>query len=181
MKKNTVYKMALCGLFAALTAVCSWITIPSAIPFTLQTFAVFCALAILGGKWGTASVVTYLLSGFAGVPVFSGFSAGLSALFTASGGYLLGFLFMGLVYWAVTSAFGNGMLITIIGLTAGMLVCYAFGTLWYAFVYSKTGSAGISAALGMCVLPFIIPDGLKMALAVTAAARVRRFVKLENA
>lgn len=180
MKKNTVYKMALCGLFAALTAVCSWITIPSAIPFTLQTFAVFCALAILGGKWGTASVLVYLLVGFAGMPVFSGFSGGISALFTASGGYLAGFLFMGLAYWAIISAFGNKLLVTIIGLTAGLLVCYAFGTLWYAFVYSKTGAAGITAALGMCVLPFIIPDGLKMAVAVTVAARVRRFAKLEN-
>lgn len=181
MKKDMIYKMALCGLFAALTAVCSWITIPTTVPFTMQTFAVFCTLAILGGKWGTASVLVYLLVGFAGMPVFSGFAGGISALFTASGGYLAGFLFMGLTYWAITSAFGNRLLVTVIGLTAGLLVCYVFGTAWFVLVYSKSEPVGILTALSWCVFPFIIPDGLKMALAVTIAARVRRFAKLENA
>lgn len=180
MKKGTVYKMALCGLFAAIMAVCSWITIPTAVPFTLQTFAVFCALGALGGQWGTVSVVVYLLVGLAGAPVFAGFSGGYSALFTASGGYLIGFLFTALVYWGITRVFGDKLLVTIIAMAVGLLVCYAFGTAWFVLVYSKTEPVGILTALGWCVFPFIIPDGLKIALAVAVSSRVRRFMKYES-
>lgn len=184
MKKNTLFNMVLCGLFAAVTAVCSWITVPVAVPFTMQTFAIFCTLAILGGKWGTLSVLVYLLAGFAGVPVFAGFWGGLPALFTASGGFLIGFIFMALTYWAITAAFGRKLLVTVIAMTAGLLVCYAFGTAWYVLVYSKAEPVGFLTALGWCVFPFVVPDGAKMALALTVAARVRRFAKfakLENA
>lgn len=179
MKKGTVYKMALCGLFATIMAVCSWITIPTAVPFTLQTFAVFCALGALGGQWGTVSVIVYLLVGLAGAPVFSGFSGGLSALFTASGGYLIGFLFTALAYWGITRIFGDKLLVTIIAMAVGLLACYAFGTAWFVLVYSKS-TVGVLSALGMCVFPFIIPDGLKIALAIVISSRVRRFVKYEQ-
>lgn len=181
MKKGTVYKMALCGLFAAIMAVCSWITIPTAVPFTLQTFAVFCTLGALGGQWGTASVLVYLLVGLAGVPVFAGFSSGLPALMTPSGGYLIGFLFTALAYWGITTVFGNKLLVTIIAMVAGLLVCYAFGTAWFVLVYSKTEPVGILTALSWCVFPFIIPDGLKIALAIVISSRVRRFAKYEQA
>ena len=181
MKKGTVYKMALCGLFAAITAVCSWITIPTAVPFTLQTFAVFCTLGALGGQWGTVSVLVYLLVGLAGVPVFAGFSSGLPALMTPSGGYLIGFLFTALAYWGITTIFGNKLLVTIIAMVTGLLVCYAFGTAWFVFVYSRTEPVGVLTALGWCVFPFIIPDGLKIALAIVISSRVRRFVKYEQA
>lgn len=181
MKKGTVYKMALCGLFAAIMAVCSWVTIPTTVPFTLQTFAVFCTLGALGGQWGTVSVLVYLLIGFAGMPVFSGFSGGISSLFTASGGYLLGFLFTALAYWAITSAFGNKLIVTIIAMAVGLLVCYAFGTAWFVLVYSKTEPVGILTALGWCVFPFVIPDCLKIALAVVISSRVRKLVKYEQA
>lgn len=172
--------MALCGLFAAITAVCSWITIPTAVPFTLQTFAVFCTLGALGGQPGTVSVIVYLLVGLAGVPVFAGFSSGIPAFMTPSGGYLIGFLFTALVYWGITSAFGNKLLVTIIAMAVGLLGCYAFGTAWFVIVYSKT-TVGFLEALGMCVFPFIIPDGLKIALAVVISSRVRRFAKYEQA
>lgn len=180
MKKGTVYQMALCGLFAAITAVCSWITIPTAVPFTLQTFAVFCTLGALGGQLGTISVLVYLLVGLAGVPVFAGFSSGLPALMTPSGGYLIGFLFTALAYWGITKVFGEKLLVTIIAMTAGLLVCYAFGTAWFVLVYSKS-SVGVLAALVDCVFPFIIPDGLKIALAIAISSRVRRFAKYEQA
>ena len=173
--------MALCGLFAAIMAICSWITIPTAVPFTLQTFAILCALGTLGGQCGTVSVLVYLLVGFAGIPVFEGFSGGYSALFTASGGYLIGFLFTALAYWGITTVFGNKLLVTIIAMVAGLLVCYAFGTAWFVLVYSKTEPVGILTALSWCVFPFIIPDGLKIALALTISLRVRRFAKYEQA
>lgn len=181
MKKGTVYKMALCGLFAAITAVCSWITIPTAVPFTLQTFAVFCTLGALGGQWGTVSILVYLLVGLAGLPVFAGFWGGYSAFMTPSGGYLVGFLFTALAYWGITAVFGDKLLVTIIAMAAGLLVCYAFGTAWFVLYYASSEPVGILTALSWCVFPFIIPDGLKIALAVAVSSRVRRFAKYEQA
>ena len=174
MKHTTVFNMVLCGLFAALTAVCSWIAIPTTVPFTLQTFAVFCTLLVLGGQYGTISIVVYLLVGLAGAPVFAEFYSGLPAFMTPSGGYLIGFVFTGLIYWAITAAFGDKLLASMIGLVLGTIACYAFGTVWFMVVYGReNGSVGLLTALSWCVFPFLIPDALKMALAVVVSRRVK--------
>ena len=86
-------ELAYTGILAALIAVCSWISIPTAVPFTLQTFAVFLTLGLLGGRLGTLAVTVYLLLGAVGLPVFAGFHGGLGAFLGATGGYLVGFLF----------------------------------------------------------------------------------------
>ena len=83
---NTKY-MTRAALFAALTAICAWISIPVAdIGFTMQTFGVFLTLGVLGGKWGTVSILIYLLLGAVGMPVFSGFRGGMGMLLGVTGG-----------------------------------------------------------------------------------------------
>ena len=77
--------------FSSIFAVCSWIQFPMTVPFTMQTFAVFCALATLGGKGGTISVLIYIVLGAVGVPVFAGFTGGVGILFGTTGGYIIGF------------------------------------------------------------------------------------------
>ena len=89
--------MAVC---AALIAICAWITVPAAVPFTLQTFAIFFVLSLLGGKRGTIAILVYILLGAVGLPVFSGFNGGLGALLGTTGGYIFGFLFIGLIFRA---------------------------------------------------------------------------------
>ena len=71
--------MAVC---AALIAVCAWITVPAAVPFTLQIFGVFCVLGLLGGKRGTVAILVYILLGAVGLPVFSGFNGGMLSRFS---------------------------------------------------------------------------------------------------
>ena len=56
------------ALGAVLIGVCSWISIPTTVPFTMQTFAVFFVLSFLGGKRGTISVIIYVLLGAIGAP-----------------------------------------------------------------------------------------------------------------
>jgi len=164
--------MALCALFAALLAVCAWTSVPVGdTVFTLQTFGVFLTLGLLGGKWGTLSILVYLLLGAAGLPVFSGFRGGIGALLGVTGGYLAGFLFTGLVYWLVTACRGPKPLAMVLGLVA----CYAFGTLWFRFGYLQGGSTmGIGAVLLKCVAPYLLPDGIKLALALSLTTRLRR-------
>ena len=84
--------MVYIAVFAVLIAICSWISIPTTVPFTLQTFAVFLAVGVLGGKRGSLSVLIYILLGAVGIPVFAGFSGGFGILLGQTGGYIVGFL-----------------------------------------------------------------------------------------
>ncbi len=171
---NTTFsprRMALSSLFAALMALCAWISVPvSDIAFTLQTLGVFLALGLLGGKWGTVSILTYLLLGAVGLPVFSAFRGGPGILLGATGGYLLGFLLAGLGYWAVTALFGPRA--SLFGMLLGQLLCYGFGTGWYFLLYARGSS--LTAVLTLCVVPYLLPDALKIALAHHLTWRLRR-------
>ena len=167
--------MAIC---AALIAICSWISIPAAVPFTLQTFAVFCVLGLLGGRRGTVSILVYILLGAIGLPVFTGFNAGLGALLGTTGGYILGFVFIGLIYWLAEKLFGTKLWVRVTAMLLGLLVCYAFGTAWFMFLYARrTGPIALGTALGWCVFPFLIPDLVKMCLAVMLSGRLRKVVQ----
>ena len=163
---------------AALIAICSWISIPTAVPFTLQTFAVFFVLLLLGGERGTIATLIYVLLGAVGVPVFAGFTGGIGILFGSTGGYIIGFLFIGLIYILFTKFLTKNIAIKIAALVLGLAVCYAFGTVWFMHVYMQnTGEVGLLTVLGWCVFPFIIPDLLKLVLAVIVAKRIEPVIK----
>ena len=171
--------LAYVAVCAALMAVCSWISIPATVPFTLQTFAVFCSLGLLGGRRGTAAILVYLLLGALGVPVFAGFSGGIGILFGTTGGYLLGFILMGLVYWLGERLSMDSRNVRIISMILGLLLCYAFGTAWFMFVYARqTGAIALGTALAWCVVPFLLPDLVKMALALLLSGRLRKALHL---
>ncbi len=162
----------------ALITVCSWITIPMTVPFTLQTFAVFAVLMMLGAKRGTMATLIYVIMGAAGIPVFSGFSGGLGIILGNTGGYIIGFIFIGLIYMASNRLFGKKLIPEIIAMVLGLAVCYAFGTAWFMYIYLRdTGAVGLYTVLTWCVFPFIIPDLVKLAVAVLISRRVRPFIK----
>ena len=169
--------MAYIALFAVLMAVCAWITIPMTVPFTLQIFAVFAALVTLGGRRGTYAVVVYLLLGAVGLPVGSGFQGGLGWLLGTTGGYIVGFLCIALIYWLMTAKLGDSLPVSVAACVLGLAVCYAFGTAWFLVVYARTsGPIGLMTALGWCVFPYIIPDLVTLALAVILGRRVKGFL-----
>lgn len=170
--------LAYIGMFVALMAICSWINIPVAIPFTLQTFAVFAAVAMLGLGRGTIAVLVYIILGAVGVPVFAGFSGGLGALFGQTGGYIVGFIFTALISGGIMKAFGKKIPVMIVAMVLGLIACYAFGTVWFMYVYGQAnGAVGVMTALSWCVFPYIIPDLCKIALAIFLDKRLARFIK----
>ena len=64
-------------------------------------------------------------------------------------------------------------------LIPGLLLCYLFGTLWFVYVYAAEGKEiGFGAALGLCVLPYLIPDAIKLLLAFVLTRRVKKAVDL---
>ena len=178
MHKTKTLDMVYIGLMACLMAICSWISIPTVVPFTLQTMGVFLAVGLLGGKRGSLAVLVYILLGAVGLPVFSGFKGGIGALLGTPGGYIVGFLASARVMWAMEKAFGKAKWVLPVSMVLGLIACYAIGTAWFMVVYARnTGAVGMMTVLGWCVFPFVIPDLLKIGLALFLTKALKRFVK----
>ena len=146
------------GMFTAVLAVLSILQIPmpSGVPITLQTFAVALCGYVLGRKNGTLCVLLYLLLGFAGVPVFTGMTAGIGKLVGYTGGFLYGFLFLaffcglGLHLKNKVASFGLGVV--------GLLICHVLG----AFHYSIIAQITFPAAFLLVSVPYLVKDILSV-------------------
>lgn len=176
LKKLTVRDIALIPLMSVLIALCAWVAVPFTVPFTLQTLGVFMALKLLGGKKGSLSILIYILLGVVGVPVFAGFTGGVSALMQPTGGYIVGFLITGLLYWLLENVPVQKDWMDIFRMVAGLLGCYALGTAWFWFTYATKNAMGMGAVLMACVVPFLIPDGVKIALAYILGKRLQGLI-----
>lgn len=163
----------------ALIIICSWITIPTAVPFTLQLFGIFLTLGLLGGKKGTLAVLLYILLGAVGIPVFSGFQGGVGVIAGPLGGFILGFIILSLtVYFFETVTLFKFKNKPIIAMIIGLLLCYICGIIQFiSFYRSSENPISISFAISSFVLPFIIPDILKLYLAVKLCKRVKPHLK----
>ncbi|WP_100065358.1 biotin transporter BioY [Miniphocaeibacter massiliensis] len=167
------------SIFIAIITICSWISIPITIPFTLQTFAVFVTVDLLGTKRGFLAILLYILLGIIGLPVFSNFKGGVSSIIGPTGGYILGFLFTAIVMGILIEILPKRNISLIFSMVLSLLVCYVFGTMWFMFFYTKSsGSITIFKALSLCVFPFIIPDFVKIGLASIIIIKLKNKINL---
>jgi biotin transport system substrate-specific component len=165
------------GLCAALITICSWLAIPLTVPITLQTLAVCVVAGIFGAKKGTLSLLVYILLGSIGVPVFSGFKGGIGVLFGATGGYIIGFIFTTVIVGVVSDK-TDKLWIIALSMLGGVLICYAFGTAWFAYIYARDNSPqSLATILSWCVFPFILPDIIKIAIAAVLTKKLKKYVK----
>ena len=167
--------MTATALMAALICVAGPLSVAvGPIPLSLASFAVYLAGAILGWKRGSLAVLLYLLIGLAGVPVFSGFSGGFQKLIGVTGGYLAGYLpcaiLTGLFVGSPEDGAPRGIWRLAAGMALGTAALYIVGTAWFMLQTKNP----LGAALGMCVLPFLPGDAVKIAAATLIAAPVRR-------
>ena len=177
-QRSKTYDLVYISILVVLIAVCSWISIPLTVPVTLQTFGVFTAVGLLGGKRGTLAVLVYILMGAIGIPVFSGFTGGIGILAGTTGGYIVGFLFSALLMWGMEKLFGRNMKVLAGSMILGLIACYAVGTLWFMAVYAaSSGAVGLLTVLGWCVFPFILPDIAKIVLALILTKRLSGVIK----
>lgn len=172
-KKFKTIDIVYIGLFAALIAVCAWISIPMTVSFTLHTCAVCLTAGLLGWKRGTLTVLVYILLGMVGLPVFTGFKSGIAAVTGPTGGYIVGFIFTALIVGLAADRLGKRLWANILFMAIGILVCYLFGTVWFMIAYKVT----FVSALTTCVIPFLIPDAVKIAVAAILVNRLKKFVK----
>ena len=163
-QKIKTKQMVLIALMTAVTCVLGPLSIPlpfSPVPISLTNFAIFLASFVLGMKNGTISFIIYLLLGAVGVPVFSSFRGGLQVLAGPTGGYLIGFIFLALIMGFALDHFDRKLVPTIIGMIIGMVVCYAFGTVWLAKLLSLSFKEGLM----MGVIPYLPGDAAKIIIA----------------
>ena len=174
MKENALKKlktrdMAYIALAIALNAVCAFITIPATVPFTLQIFGIFFTLEYLGGKRGAIAVWLYLLCGAIGLPVFAGFRGGLSVLLSATGGFIMAFAAVALLYF-VTGFFRLPRYAHYLLAALSLAIIYFGGCAWFVYIMDRS----LSDALLLCVVPFILPDVVKIVLAFLLSARLSK-------
>ena len=163
---KSLARMAIC---TALIVVCSWLTVPFTVPFTMQTFAIFFTVCLLGPWQGMISILVYILLGAVGVPVFAGFKGGIAVLFDKTGGYIIGYLLSALLTsWLIHRKESN-FLRSCLAMVAGVAVCYVFGTAWFMVL---TGTP-LWTSLTWCVLPFLPGDAVKILLAAFLAKRLQ--------
>ena len=146
---------------AALTAIAAQIQIPMwPVPMTMQTFAVLLVAAALGAKRGALSLSLYLAMGAAGLPVFAGAKSLTGVLPTA--GYLVGFVAAAAVVgFLAAKGFSKSPLKVAAIFALGSATIYGFGVAGLMIALGMDLSTAISAG----VIPFLIGDAVKAALA----------------
>ena len=179
MKKNTtamtrisVNAMAEIALMTAVLCILSPISVPiGPVPVSMSLFAVFLAVYVLGQKRSLAATLLYILIGFVGMPVFSGYAGGIARLFGPTGGYIFGYLAICWVSgWFIERFPFSQWYMQIFGMLLGLLLCYTFGTLWFMLVTKMY----LSEALALCVYPFLAFDTVKLLAAFFVGNTVKR-------
>lgn len=153
----------------AINAICAFITVPATVPFTMQTFGIFFTLEYLGGIAGSIAIALYIGLGIAGVPIFSGFKSGIGAIMSPTGGFIIAFLVIAISYIPF-DFIKRGTIARYVHLALCLIVCYTIGIIWLVFV----SEIGFKAAILMTIVPFILPDIIKIALAVMVSDKLAR-------
>ena len=169
-------KITFIALAAAIMCVLGPISVPipvSPVPVSLGLFAIYAAVYVLGMRYGTYAVAVYILLGFVGLPVFSGFSGGAGKLLGPTGGYIIGYVFAALISGAFIDKFENKKILNAAGMFLGTAACYLFGTFWLMY----QADLPFGAALTEAVLPFIPADVVKIIAVMLICPRLRSIVK----
>lgn len=169
MQKTRVLSQV--AISVGIIALSAWLSIPCPVPFTMQSVAVMSVAGILGAKKGMLATAIYLFLGCVGVPVFAGFQSGIYVLLGTTGGYLIGFLFLAFIT-GLGAERRKRNTVLILYMVFGMLVVYVFGTTWYALLYGGS----VKAIFMACVIPFLLPDVIKLGLSYVLICRIRKSV-----
>lgn len=175
-KRIKIQEMALISLMAAILCIIGPATIPvGVVPVSLIQVALYLVAYVLG-MWRTVgSCLIYICIGLIGLPVFSGYSAGPAVLFGPTGGYIFGYLLLTICTGFFIERFTKKRW-HLLGMLVGLLLCYLLGTMWLMVVAQLT----IRQAVLTGIVPFVIFDLLKIAVALLLGPVFRRHLKKAN-
>jgi biotin transport system substrate-specific component len=135
------------------------------VPITGQTFAVLLVGATLGTVRGASSLLLYLWLGVAGAPIYADHEHGWSAVTSANGGYLVGFVLAAALTGFLAERRWDRRLSSSIGLMlTGNVVIYLVGLPWLAIVLDTD----LEKTLELGLYPFIPGDTFKLYVAAAA-------------
>ncbi len=176
MKKINTRQMILVSLFAALTAVGAFVTIPiGMVPISMQNMFTILSGMVLGGKLGAFSQLIYIFVGTVGLPVFSGFRAGPGVLLGPTGGFLIGFVLSSYIVGMLIENIKNMNVYVYLSIgILGMIIIYLTGVT-QLILFAKIG---IKDAVMVGIVPFLPGDCLKVITATFLAVRIKSVVSL---
>ena len=164
-------KIALTGILAAMICLLAPLSLPvGAVPVSLATLAVYITACTAAPSQAAGAILIYILLGAAGLPVFSSFRGGFHMVAGVTGGYIIGYIPCALIISFMTLKWGNKKFIYPLSMVLGTALCYVTGTLWYAV----QADVRFTAALSVCVLPFIVGDIIKIAAASALGITLRK-------
>jgi biotin transport system substrate-specific component len=176
MSVEQLRPIVLSSLMAGLMAVGAYIHIPvGPVPMVLTNLFVLLAGLLLGSRWGAVSAGIYLLVGAIGMPVFYGGKGGLAHILGPTGGYLFGFVLCAWLTGFISERFRNTWLGGVIAVVVGSLIIYGLGIPWLKMVTKMTWNKALVAGM----MPFLIGDAIKAAVAIVLARSVRPILKLQ--
>ncbi len=159
------------ALFSAVICICSVIALPiGTVPITLSLFGIFVTSSLLKPKCAVFAVLVYIISGVIGLPVFSGFGSGFSTLFGPTGGFIFAYPIMAAVISLSNAFFKKNKIALPISMFLSLIICYLSGALWYCAVTNVS----FTAALTVCVVPFVLFDIIKVIAALTVVFAVKK-------
>lgn len=170
---QSIRKQILCALFAAAMAICAQLSIPvGLVPISMGSLAVLLAGGVLGKKFGTLSMVLYILLGAIGLPVFAMGKGGFSVLAGPTGGYIIGYVFMAFITGWFVEKYPQRKGMLLVGMVTGNLICYIFGTVWFMLVTQTA----FWEALMLCVVPFLPGDAVKIVAAMLLSVKINKII-----
>lgn len=172
--KLNLYDISDIALSISFLILCSFISIPlfnGFISFTLQLFAIFLIIYCFSFIKSFLSIFIYELIGLTGIPVFSNFTGGISVFLGPTGGFLIGFLLLPLIFFILYKIIRNKNISYAIFIFFSLLILYLIGNAWFTFIY-KNSSINFYNSLFITTFPFIIPDLFKGFLALIIGHKI---------
>lgn len=181
--KINIKQMALVSMFAALTAVGAFISIPvGPVPITLQTLFVLLSGILIGPKLGALSQIIYIALALIGLPIFSGFSGGPQIILKPSFGFALGFIFAAYIVGIIVHGNSNIKYRLLIGTLLGSTIIYAFGLpyMYYILNFVMKMNLSLPAVLNMGLILFIPGDLVKIAASIFISRKIIPIINLTS-
>ncbi|MBE7722046.1 biotin transporter BioY [Lacrimispora indolis] len=176
-RRISTKELVLAGMFAAVLAVISQISIPlpTGVPITIQIFGVALIGTVLGWRLGFLATLIYILLGAVGLPVFSNFRGGIQALAGLTGGYIWGWLIM-VILCGIRPKTGSKPLNTVLMFLLpilGTLVDETIGGLQWA---ALSGEMSVLGVFSYSMVAFVPKDIILTVIAVITGIPVRKAI-----
>ena len=162
-------KIVYIGLLSALLCVLAPLSLNiNVIPFSLATLVIMLYGEVFSFKISFTSVLIYVMLGIVGLPVFSGYGAGMAKILSPSGGFILGYMPLVAIISILNKNKTNKVYKFIILLLSN-IVLYIIGTVYYSILTKNSFISG----LAVCMIPFIIPDIIKMLIVLLIEDKIK--------